>query len=57
MSIAFQSYLRSNDSILRKSGALQEGLAALFRRPDIIVEGEHAISRDTTVDSTPEEDS
>ncbi|KAF9481359.1 hypothetical protein BDN70DRAFT_876312 [Pholiota conissans] len=39
------------------SGALQEGLASLFRRPDVIIEGEHAISRDATADTAPDEDS
>ncbi|KAF8973994.1 hypothetical protein BDZ97DRAFT_1777866 [Flammula alnicola] len=38
------------------SGALQAGLAAVFRRPDIIVEGDHAVSRDASSDSAPEED-
>ncbi|KDR85067.1 hypothetical protein GALMADRAFT_218149 [Galerina marginata CBS 339.88] len=38
------------------SGALQGGLSAVFRRPDIIVQGDQAIARDAASDTPPEEE-
>ena len=40
-----------------KRGAFQTGLAAAFRRPDLILQGDHALSRETTSNSPSNEDS
>lgn len=39
-----------------KRGAFQTGLAAAFRRPDLIVQGDHTLSRETTSNSPSNED-
>jgi len=39
-----------------KNGALHVALTAVFRRPDIIVQGDHALSRDANFDPSLEED-
>ncbi|KAF8168029.1 mediator complex subunit Med5-domain-containing protein [Crassisporium funariophilum] len=38
-------------------GALHAGLTAAFRRPDIIIQGDHALTREAASDSPPEDDS
>ena len=39
-----------------KRGAFQTGLAAAFRRPDLILQGDHRLSRETTSNSPSNED-
>ena len=39
-----------------KRGAFQTGLAAAFRRPDLILQGDHTLSRESTSNSPSNED-